>query len=699
LTGANAHQRLVITPGTEANLLAYLLRELAESGRYGNRLPAEFLATVPVFSPEEVSRSTGIEAARLADLLAGFEKAKRPLLIAGGPGTAHADGFITAVLAGLIQWLTGMTEEPVDFARAENYRSVGSPGDAQGLAERLENGEVGVLFIARANPLYHLPAFSADTLGKARLRIGLYDVPDETAAHLDLLLPLSHPLETWGDVQPRAGVRSILRPVVVPLGDSRSEGDILLGILRLGQEIGAADFREFLFAQWRRELDDKSQQDFSRQGYLAAPVQPSRLSLNAAEAAAVFGNWQPGAGVTGPVLVVSPSIRAFDGRSRPLHLLSEIPDPLTTVSYGRWVAVSPSTAERGGMKDGDGLKLIANGWETVLAVKIQPGLTDEIFMIKWESLEQSPQTVDRSSGELNPYIGGLRWERTRRADPIAILAGSTSQHGRGIIPDPVHREEKHHEQYTLYPAHDHPDYLWGMAIDLQLCIGCGACAAACYVENNVPVTGIRDHLRGRELSWLRIEPFYDETGRVGFIPMLCQHCEFAPCEPVCPVYAAYHNPEGLNIQVYARCVGTRYCSHNCPYKVRRFNWWDYHREPPLDRMLNPDLTVRKRGTMEKCTFCIQRIRTARDRAKDEGRKIRDGEVTTACAQSCPTGAIVFGNFLDEDSRVYQLAHSERAYRVFEDLGTESSIYYLKKDSGIRSQASGQAKGKRIKDKG
>jgi molybdopterin-containing oxidoreductase family iron-sulfur binding subunit len=178
------------------------------------------------------------------------------------------------------------------------------------------------------------------------------------------------------------------------------------------------------------------------------------------------------------------------------------------------------------------------------------------------------------------------------------------------------------------------------------------------------------------MSWLRIEPYY-ENGEVEFLPMLCQHCDNAPCEPVCPVFAAYHNPEGLNVQVYARCVGTRYCSNNCPYKVRRFNWRQHAWPDPQESMLNPDVHTREVGVMEKCTFCIQRIRAAKDKAKDESRKVRDGEFTTACAQSCPTGAITFGDIMDKESRVYKLAHSGRAYRVFETLGTEPSVHYLR----------------------
>jgi len=259
---------------------------------------------------------------------------------------------------------------------------------------------------------------------------------------------------------------------------------------------------------------------------------------------------------------------------------------------------------------------------------------------------------------------------------LPILAGSTSQHGRGIIPDPVHQDA--HPVATrseLYPEHDHAHYSWALVIDLDRCTGCSACVAACYIENNVPVVGRRDHLKGREMSWLRIEPYYD-SGRPQFLPMLCQHCHYAPCEPVCPVYAAYHNPEGLNVQVYQRCVGTRYCSNNCPYKVRRFNWWEHRREAPLDQMLNPDLVARDRGVMEKCTFCIQRIRVARDRAKDKGRLIADGEVVPACAQSCPARAISFGNLRDPEARVSRLIGDLDPHRVFAGLGTEPSVYYL-----------------------
>jgi len=221
---------------------------------------------------------------------------------------------------------------------------------------------------------------------------------------------------------------------------------------------------------------------------------------------------------------------------------------------------------------------------------------------------------------------------------------------------------------------------WGMVIDLDRCTGCGACVTACQAENNVPLIDAKGFAQGRNLHWLRIERYWEGTFphvRARFLPMLCQHCSDAPCEPVCPVYASYHNPEGLNGQVYNRCVGTRYCANNCPYAVRVFNFFNPEWPQPLDQQLSPDVSVRCRGVMEKCSFCIQRIRGAKETAKLENRSVADGEVQPACAQTCPPGVIVFGNLNDPDSHVARLARSPRRLRLLEDLGTEPSVIYLK----------------------
>ncbi|MDF1590139.1 MAG: 4Fe-4S dicluster domain-containing protein [Desulfobacterales bacterium] len=230
------------------------------------------------------------------------------------------------------------------------------------------------------------------------------------------------------------------------------------------------------------------------------------------------------------------------------------------------------------------------------------------------------------------------------------------------------------------PPHDHDTYRWSMVVDLDKCIGCSACTAACYAENNIGVAGLEQVLKGREMSWLRVERYLDSDypEKTTFLPMLCQHCDNAPCEAVCPVYAPHHSKEGLNNQIYNRCIGTRFCSQNCPYKVRRFNWFTWETPSPLNLQLNPDVTARSKGVMEKCSFCIQRIKFAHGIAKDENRPVRDGEIQPACLQSCPTGALIFGNLMDPGSRVRKLAADPRAYQVLGYLNTKPAVIYLKK---------------------
>jgi molybdopterin-containing oxidoreductase family iron-sulfur binding subunit len=239
--------------------------------------------------------------------------------------------------------------------------------------------------------------------------------------------------------------------------------------------------------------------------------------------------------------------------------------------------------------------------------------------------------------------------------------------------------ESYTKERDLYKPHEHKKHRWAMTIDLQRCIGCGACAVACYAENNIPVVGKKQVMKGRHIPWLRVVPYRDDHDpqRIGWLPMLCQHCDQAPCEPVCPVFAAVHNEEGLNAQVYNRCIGTRYCSNNCPYKVRRFNWVNIDWEKSLARQLNPEVTVRVRGVMEKCTFCVQRIRNAEYRARLENRKVRDGEIVPACAQTCPANVFTFGDLLDPESQVSRITRTDpRRYHVLEELNTKPAITYL-----------------------
>jgi molybdopterin-containing oxidoreductase family iron-sulfur binding subunit len=281
---------------------------------------------------------------------------------------------------------------------------------------------------------------------------------------------------------------------------------------------------------------------------------------------------------------------------------------------------------------------------------------------------------------------------------LAVVAGHDLQEHRKIArsrqsddPDPHDLEKiEPRRELSIYPPHEHKGHRWGMVVDLNACNGCSACVTACYAENNIPVAGKDEVRRGRHMSWIRVERFFGagksvpEPPQVDLVLMLCQQCDHAPCEPVCPVFAAYHTEEGLNGQIYNRCVGTRYCANNCPYKVRRFNWYPGQWPPPLDWQLNPDVTVRSKGVMEKCTFCVQRIVAGKDRARREERAVADGEIVPACAQSCPTQAIVFGDLNDRRSRVSRLWGNPRRYRILEELNTRPSIAYLERIRRVRS---------------
>jgi len=411
--------------------------------------------------------------------------------------------------------------------------------------------------------------------------------------------------------------------------------------------------------------------------------------------------------------VAYPTVELFDGRGANRPWLQELPDPLTQITWESWIEIHPETARKAGIVKGDLLQiqtpqgtlegrafLYPGIHRDTLAMPIgrghtaygrfaanQPGNPFQIFSSQ----------LDAVSGGNAWFLSGVRIKNLKNAEGVAHTDGSWSQHDRELarsvtfahyqtargtgqrpslrLPIP--------EGYTLkddiYKAHPHPDYRWIMVVDLDRCIGCGACVIACYAENNVPFVGKEQVIRGREMAWLRIERYFEkEEPWVRFFPMLCQHCDDAPCESVCPMFAPNHSIDGLNNQVYNRCIGTFFCSQNCPYKVRRFNWFTFRRIEPLNWQLNPDVTVRHKGVMEKCSFCIQRIVDVKNRAKNEGRKVRDGEVIPACVQTCPTEALVFGNLRDPESHVSRLIQDPRAYQALDHLNTKPGVIYLKK---------------------
>ncbi len=693
ITGLAANERFVLLPESETYLLAYLLQSILRQSKAKEKLPAKLIELLPNPGGQEVAGKTGLSVEQIQRIFEHLSRARNPLLIAGGVATGNASGLSAALLAGLIQWTLGMTDLVVDFSESQGYARLGSLRDVEGLGNRLAEGKVGVVFIANTDPVKTLPATLdfGNKLRQATLRIGISDMITETMKECDIILPLSHYLESWGDAEPRRGLRALMQPVLDPLYDTASEGDILLRLIQMQtSQPNTQTYQEYLLQRWKQHFNETQFEEFLRRGFVSSSAAKTRIALKEDRAEVIGQAIKLPVDVKMPALQIVPSVRSFDGRSRVLSLLQEIPDPLTTISYGEWISVSAEMAVQHQLHDLDEIEVGAMDWTVKLPVRIQAGLPSDLCMVQRDLLPKIPGGMDSASGEHISLISGITIRKTGQRIAIPILSGAPNPNQSHRKQDQEHEQEqeKEHEHEgneiakpaQMYKEHTHKDYRWAMAIDLNVCTGCSACVAACYLENNIPIVGRQLHLKGREMSWISIRPEQQEDEQTSFVPMLCQHCDHAPCEAVCPTFAAYHTPEGLNAQIYNRCVGTRYCANNCPYKVRRFNWFDHNPQPePVKFIHNPDVSLRGRGVMEKCTFCVQRIRAAKDHAKDEGRPVQDGEVIPACAQSCPTQAIVFGNILDPESSVAKLSRSQGAFRVLEKLNTEPAVRYIKKE--------------------
>jgi len=707
LTGAHADQQVALAPGAEGLAAMALVRELLAlgGGAHLENLREKLKAAAEPFTPQRA----GLDP-RLVNELAQELKRRPSVAVTGGTETCDSHAQATALAITLLNLATGAINTTVRFDRTPAIDRAATYADLLALGRAIEEGSVKSLGMLEAKPVYNAPAF-ASSLAKAQFVACLTPWLDETAAAAaHVVQPVDTPLECWDQTEPWTGVYSLSQPAMRRVFDTRHAGEILLETARAPQ----TDFRDFVQTRWRalhKSADVK--QDFEafwveslqRGGYWS-DVPERRASWNGQPPDALLKPLLDAARPPGGLrLATYPSLAYFDGRSANRPWLQELPDPITQVVWDTWVELNPQDASRLGVRTGDRVRVRSSYGQIETAVYVYRGIQPGAAAIP---LGQGHTAFGRyASGAgahavtlLDPRpdaaTGGMRWsgvevsiEALRRAHGLVTVAGHDYQEDRGIarsrpVEAPASSHGRHHPELSINPPHEHQKHRWGMVIDLNACNGCSACVTACYAENNIPVVGKEEVGRGREMSWIRIARFFG-PGKAGsspfqidMAPMLCQQCDNAPCESVCPVYAAYHTEEGLNGQVYNRCVGTRYCSNNCPYKVRRFNWYPGQFPAPLDWQLNPDVTVRSKGVMEKCTFCVQRIVQGKDRARREGRPLADGEIMPACAQSCPTRAIVFGDLKDPSSRVSRLSRDPRGYRIFEELNTRPAITYLER---------------------
>jgi MoCo/4Fe-4S cofactor protein with predicted Tat translocation signal len=567
----------------------------------------------------------------------------------------------------------------------------------------VDQKKVDTLIVLGGNPLYD--ASIVIDFSKIENTIHLSSYVDETSRQSTWHIPQTHFLEEWGDVSSIDGVLSITQPLIEPLYGGKSDVE-LLHLLATGQDIRGYDlvretWKELLpkpewESAWRRVLHDGI--------YEAAVtfVNPEILEEGVTNALKYYPAETALPSKERLDLVFKPSSHVYDGRYTNNGWLLENPDPITKLTWDNAALMSPLTAKELGLKNNDVVRIALGEKEALLPVWQVPGQADNTITVQFGFGRSVAGHVGNRVGvnvyplrsTVNSFIElGAVIAKTRQRHELASTQDHGGMEGRPIVREATLDEFQHHPKFAKKMV-EHPPlkslwkeytydkgYQWGMIIDLNTCIGCGACTVACQSENNIPIVGKKQVLNGREMHWIRIDRYF--TGdpndpQLVHQPMACQQCEMAPCESVCPVSATVHDSEGLNLMVYNRCVGTRYCSNNCPFKVRRFNFFNYYKHVQEIEKLqkNPNVTVRSRGVMEKCTYCLQRIVQAKEKAKQEGRPL--GDFQTACQQVCPTRSITFGNILDPDSAVAKLKQDPREYGVLSELNLKARTTYLAK---------------------
>ncbi|MFY9937679.1 MAG: TAT-variant-translocated molybdopterin oxidoreductase [Silvibacterium sp.] len=650
------------------------------------------------------------------------------------PGEQQSVGVHLAAMA--INDALGNVGKTVVYTETVNPLPSIQGDDLKSLVADMNAGKVEWLVILNANPVYSAPADLqfGDAMGKVKtvVHLGLHN--DETGLLANWHINGTHYLEAWSDARAYDGTASVIQPMIDPLYAGHSAHEIVQSLLdnpdvsayeavrdtwkdKTGAKGTDADFG------WRKALHD----GFIADTAFAPKGGGGKASIPAPAAQAPVDALE---------IIFRPDPNVYDGRYANVGWLQEVPRPVTNLSWDNAALMSYATLEKLGVAEHDVIEVTLNGTKVLAPVLAVPGHADGSITLHLGQGRQAAGRVGSGVG-FNAYqirssdsplfatgatvkktgdVWGFAVTKSHYQDHRSVAVGGdgSGTHSiegneamdRGIIRYATLEEFKKHPQFahegegkdvpepttSMFPSYRYDHNAWGMSIDMNSCVGCNACVVSCYAENNIAVVGKHQVTMGRIMQWIRVDTYYEgdlAAPRAHFQPMACQHCENAPCEQVCPVGATVHTPEGLNMMVYNRCVGTRYCSNNCPYKVRRFNFLlysDYETES-LKLMRNPDVSVRSRGVMEKCSYCVQRITAAKIAADKGNRLIRDGEIVTACQQACPTDAIVFGNINDGDSRVSKLKRQERSYGVLADINTRPRTTYVAEVLNINEELS------------
>jgi molybdopterin-containing oxidoreductase family iron-sulfur binding subunit len=700
LTGAMADHRLRLRSREIPSFLATLAARLGQGGVDG--------ASVPGIDPRWID-------ALAKDLLANRGKG---LIVAGErqPPAVHA-----AVCA--LNTFLGNTGTTVTYFEPKDA-ALPSVSALASLVSAMQAGTVTTLVVLGGNPVFDAPAdldFPA-AMAKVAHTIALGHTVDETSSRAEWHIPCAHYLESWGDARAVGGTVSVVQPLILPLFGGRSSVEVL-GLMVGGEDRPGYDI---VRDTWKPILGegefDKAWNRVLHDGFLAGSELPEVAPGVSGEPFAELGRLAEASAKADLEIVFLASPALHDGRFANDGWLQELPDPLTKLTWDNPALVSPKTAETLGLAGQDVVRLDYAGRSLELPIWPLPGMADGVVALTLGYGRTHAGRIGsgvgfdafkvRHAGALG-FGSGVTLTKVGHGHALSATQEHGSMEGRPVVRETtlaalaaeahaapaegaqaaeshgvagklgVFPEKPPH--FSLWKEHGYDQgHQWGMTIDLNACIGCNACMTACQSENNVPVVGKVQVAKGREMHWIRVDRYFsgEPTGNpeVVFQPVPCMHCEDAPCEQVCPVAATVHDGQGLNVMVYNRCIGTRYCSNNCPYKVRRFNFFNFTKDTPdiLKLAMNPDVTVRARGVMEKCTYCTQRINRVKIDARLAGRAITDGDVKTACQQACPASAIEFGDLRDQASRVVQAKGDPRNYALLDELNTRPRTTYLAK---------------------
>jgi MoCo/4Fe-4S cofactor protein with predicted Tat translocation signal len=723
LTGLNADERHTIHPSDQILVALAIASEVA-------RLSGRSLEDLSAFAPSSVASRIGVEAEALKNIAKDLVKFRgRSLVVASGSGAQ------AVALQNVVNFLNSTLDNEgvtVDGTLFPSKQFQGSHAELERLLSAIRTGGVKTLIVQGVNPAYLFAESSGVKAALAKVPNLIYvgHYLDETAALAKFVAAESTSFEAWGDVSPRADLFSIIQPTIRALWQTKSLLEMMIDWSPATGAKIAENSYEAVRATWR-ELQKKYSaggsfdswwDDILMAGVFAgrkdggqnASARNFRMdALKSAIAAARSAGKKPAEEEF--TLVLTRSVAMGDGSQANNAALQELPDPVSKNTWGNYLAVAPATAKKMGWNDGDIVRVENAAGSAELALFRQPGLKPGVVAAHLgygrnfngqigNGVGTSFANFTAVSGGIQPslHVLGVKISKTGRKEKIPCTQGHHSLEGRDIVFDTTLEEYRENPKSgivrhfpnpaSIWSGHEYKGYKWGMVIDVNSCTGCSACVVACSVENNVPAVGKEEVQKGREMQWIRIDRYYSgdaENPETMHQPMLCQHCDNAPCETVCPVLATTHSDEGLNQMTYNRCVGTKYCSNNCPYKVRRFNWFNNNGDMneilphPLPLKFNPEVTIRSRGVMEKCTFCVQRIETGKSNAKSEGRRAVEKDIRTACQEACPSDAIYFGDLNNPESRVAKLSKHPRGFTTLEELNAKPAITYLSK---VRNRA-------------